>query len=111
LKCATKIITLPGINTGDVADHLASTDIRELMPIQLVGAAADVSNVSACLQSADNEGSLFIRKVDRLHAPRATWRATPANEELVTVHSSHTLPRKNRRMGYLQHMIDTNNYG
>jgi hypothetical protein len=67
-----------------VADHLATTDIRELMRIQQVGAAADVSNVSACLQNADSEGSLFIRKVGRLHVPGATWRATPANEELLS---------------------------
>jgi hypothetical protein len=87
--------------------------IRELMRIQQVGTAADVSKLSACLQSADSEGSVFIHKVSRLHAPQATWRATPANEELFChrPESRHILPGKNRRMGSLQHMIDTINYG
>lgn len=75
--------------------------------------AADVSNVTACQQSADSAGSSFLHKVGSLHDPQATWRASPTNgNSLSPSEERHNLTeKKNRRMGSLKHMIDTINYG
>ena len=98
----TNIITLPWIKASDEACHLVTTDrdlslfqIGELMRIQQVRTAADVSNVNACPQSADSAGSLSLHKVGRLHDPQATWRATPTNgNSLSPSKERHILPQK-----------------